>query len=287
MSGADLTVKDGLQGGSGSIANESSTNYDATGVYVGSAATFNLVSGSVEVNAGFAIYNIGGTVAISGGHVVGGSVTSQSGRGVSHRGRAIKQATLSIQSYCESTIDMYKSSQDAKERALADLCKATLDYGTYAQRAFGHRIDDLANGGTDNFVNADIQVPASALAVSGLCAGIAGSTFSLLTTSRTQLVVYFKHAGDVDKDGYTFTVEGKAVDAVDANGKFAVTVEGISAKNLGDRYTIMATCNADGSSVSVNVSPLDYISVAVAKEKQPEVSRALYNYHLKAKEFLG
>ena len=81
-SGADLTVKDGLRGGSGSIANESSTNYDATGVYVGPGATFNLVSGSVEVNVGYAIYNIGGTVAISGGHVVGGSVASQSGQGV-------------------------------------------------------------------------------------------------------------------------------------------------------------------------------------------------------------
>ena len=206
---------------------------------------------------------------------------------VSHRGRAIKQATLSIRSYCESVIDKYASSQDERERALVDLCKATLDYGSYAQRVLDYKTGDLANGGRDNFANADIQVPASAPAVQGVCSGIAGRTLSLMTTSKTQLVVYFKHAGDVDADGYAFTVEGKAVDAVDANGKFAVTVEGISAKNLGDRYTIVATCKADGSSVSVNVSPLDYISMAVAKGGQPEVNRALYNYHLKAKAYLG
>ncbi len=205
---------------------------------------------------------------------------------VSYQNQVIKRATLSIRSYCDSAIGKYGASQDDKERALADLCGATLDYGSYAQRALGYKTGDLANGGRDNFANAGIQVPESAPAVSGECDGIAGRTLSLMTTSKTQLVVYFKHEKGLGVDGYTFTVGGQPVDAVDANNKFAVTVEGISAKDLGKRYDI-AVKDGDGHSMTVNVGPLDYVSMAVAKGGQPEVNRALYNYHLKAKAYLG
>ena len=107
-----------------------------------------------------------------------------------------------------------------------------------------------------------------------------------MTTSKTQLVVYFKHTKGLSMDGYTFTVGGQAVDAVDANNKFAVTVEGISAKDLGKRYDI-AVKDGEGHSMTVNVGPLDYVSMAVAKGGQPEVNRALYNYYLKASAYFS
>ena len=205
---------------------------------------------------------------------------------VSYQNQVIKRATLSIQSYCDSAISKYGSSQDDKERALADLCGATLDYGSYAQKALDYKTGDLANGGRDNFANAGIQVPESAPYVSGECDGIAGRTLSLMTTSKTQLVLYFKHEKGLGMDGYAFTVDGQPVGAADANNKFAVTVEGISAKDLDKRYDI-AVADGDGYSMTVNVGPLDYVSMAVAKGGQPEVSCALYNYHLKAKAYLG
>ena len=205
---------------------------------------------------------------------------------VSYKGEVFKEATLSIQSYCDSAISKYGSSQKEKEKALADLCKATADYGSYAQKALNYNTDALANYGEDYFKNASIQVPESAPDVSGECDGITGRTLSLMTTSKTQLVVYFKHTKGLSMDGYTFTVGGQAVDAVDANNKFAVTVEGISAKDLDKRYDI-AVKDGEGHSMTVNVGPLDYVSMAVAKGGQPEVNRALYNYYLKASAYFS
>ena len=205
---------------------------------------------------------------------------------VSYQNQVIKQATLSIQSYCDSMISLYGSSQNEKEKALADLCKATVDYGSYAQKVFNYKTGQLANYGEDYFKNSSIQVPASELTVSGGCEDITGSTFSLLTTSKTQLVVYFKHPKGLSMDGYTFTCDGKAVDAVDAKNRFAVTVEGISAKNLGKRYDI-AVKDEQGDSMTVNVSPLDYMRVAIDSNYQPETNRAFYNYYSKANAFLN
>ena len=201
----------------------------------------------------------------------------------------IKKSQYSVRDYCERVIERGAASEKSKDKAAVALCKATLDYGSHSQEELNYHTDSLVNGGTDFFDNAAIEVPVVNSQVSGSCDGITGQTISLNTTSRTQFVVLFKHAKGADKADYTFTVDGESYDAskvVDRNNKFEVWVDGISARDLAQEHTV--TVSKGGETYSYTASPVVCLSKAIHGDKpveNPEVYRALYNYHLKAVDY--
>lgn len=210
-------------------------------------------------------------------------------------GEVIKESQYSVRGYCRSVISrdgkVNQSMTDEQAAALCDLCKATLDYGSHTQRVLGYRTYDLANGGRDYFDNAAIVVPLVDRSVSGSCEGITGQNISLVTTSKTQFAVLFKHKKGADKADYTFTVDGEPYandKVIDRNNKFEVWIDGIVAKDLAKEHTI--TVSKGESTYTYTASPVCYLSRAIygdAPVEKPEVFRALYNYYEKAVDYFS
>lgn len=203
---------------------------------------------------------------------------------VRHNDDIIKQATYSIKGYCESIIG-----DDRWPGTLVNLCKATLDYGRYAQEYFKYNTGNLANDGVDYFDNSAIIVDPEDAVTSGPCAGITSQSLSLVTTSRTQFVIYLKHEEGVKASDYTFTLDGEELDSEsieDRNNKFEIWVNGISAKNLGDAHTVTAK-DSEGTVYSYSASPVRYMGIAIGAGNGVEVNRAIYNYYKTAKAYLG
>ena len=195
---------------------------------------------------------------------------------VKHGGDVIKDDYYSVKRYCDEVIG------GGYDEGFKDLCRAALDYGSYAQKAFNYETDKLVNGGNDYFVNTGIAVPAYGAAKEDKSESVTGVTLSLVTTAKTQLVARFK-CGAASAEGYSATVDGGVADVSLDNGKLKVVVEGIAAKDLAAKRAIVLTC-PDGT-YTFTVSPVDYMGLAVSKESQVELNRAFYNYHVKAAAF--
>ncbi|HAM15387.1 MAG TPA: hypothetical protein DCP91_05925 [Eggerthellaceae bacterium] len=201
---------------------------------------------------------------------------------VKHNSEVIKDDTYSVKSYCDAVIKAEAGTYSAEH---VDLCKATLDYGRYAQEAFKYNTDKLVNGGHDYFENARIEVPGYGAEKVDRSEAVDGVTLSLVTTAKTQLVTRFKCPEATSAEGYSATVDGQpAAIASFENGKMKVVVAGIAAKDLDEPRTIALTDPNKGT-YTFTVSPVDYMGLAVSKESQVDLNRAFYNYHLKARAY--
>lgn len=196
---------------------------------------------------------------------------------VLYDGALIKTATLSIKGYCEAVINGNFGTK------ITDLCKATLDYGRYAQETFNYETGNLVNGGKDYFLNSNITVPPYSVEKSKDGAKVTGVSFALVTTSETQFIVNFTVSGP----NAITTVKVDGVDAIWTanNGKVQVVIEGIVAKDLAKDHTIIVTDNS--GSYTFTASPVDYMGLAVAYNSQVAVNRAFYNYYLKAAAYFA
>ena len=202
---------------------------------------------------------------------------------VKHNGVVIKDAYYSVKGYCEY---MIANSNDAK---LKDLCKATLDYGSYAQKELDENYDPAttvlaneANGGADYFVNSEIEVPAYAAEKDLGTSNVTGVSVSLITTSKPQLIVYFKTKvapSSITVDG----AEAAWTWTSDAHTKIKVVIDGILANQLATKKEIILT--DENGVCTYKVSPVDYMGLAVASGAQVELNRAFYNYYVKAEAY--
>ena len=200
---------------------------------------------------------------------------------VKYDGKVIKDARYSVRGYCDAVIGAGKY-----DAGLVDLCKATLDYGRYAQEAFGYNAENPVNGGKDYTSWGDVTVPDYDAKKDDRSEAVTGVTLSLVTTSKTQLVARFKTTA-TSPDGFSATVDGVEVPGplTIENGKIKVAVTGIAAKDLDVKKEIKVT--APDGTYTFTVSPVDYMGLAVSKDSQVELNRAFYNYHLKAKAYQG
>ena len=208
---------------------------------------------------------------------------------VTYKGTPIKEADYSIKGYCDYIFNNVDPTQSDKNRQLVELCHATLDYGSYAQAEFNHNRDVPANGGTDYFANDEIVVPEVPSTQSGSCEGITGQNLSLVTNSKTQLVILLKHTAGVSKDDYSFTLDGEALDSdavIDRNGKFEIWVSGIAAKNLDADHTVTVQKHGRSGVYTFAASPVCYMSKAIAANSSVALNRAFYNYYTKAADCL-
>lgn len=169
------------------------------------------------------------------------------------------------------------------------LAKAMLNYGGYAQEYFGTNTDNLANAGLSDSDKSLSSVTASTLSgfnftKSGSVSGIEykGSTLSLV--SETEIKHYFTLSGSSDISKYTFTVNGtKATPSKSSQGYF-VTVPGVSAANLANKYKV--TVSDGKNTFTLNYGAMDYCNLAQEKstnEALHNVTKALYLFYQAAK----
>ena len=192
-----------------------------------------------------------------------------------------------VDTYTVSAVDYameiaYGKGYTAKQQTLA---KAMLNYGGYAQEFFEKNIDNLANANLKAEDKSLASVNASTFSnydyiKTGSVSGISYKGSSLNLVSETEIRHYFTLTGSKKIKDYTFTVNGKGVTPSQNENGYYVTVPGISAANLADRYTVTVT---DGSSTfTLKYGAMDYCKLTHTKSsdnKLQNVTKALYLYY--------
>ena len=195
---------------------------------------------------------------------------------VRHNEVVIKDTSISIKGYCDAIIS------GNYDENLKNLCRAALDYGSYAQKTFNYQTDALVNNGRDYFTNLDISVPPYAIEKQINSGAISGATLYLVTTSKTQLVPQFKCSAE-SLEGYRATLDGVDVTNILSfeSGRIKLIIDGIAAKDLGAKRTLELT-DPEGAISTLTASPVDYMGLAISLDSEPEINRAFYNYYVMA-----
>ena len=125
-------------------------------------------------------------------------------------------------------------------------------------------------------------VPAAAekeLSVTGAAQGL--RFYGARLVYREKIAVRFYFTGDAE--GKVFTANGKTYTAVEKNGLYYVEISNILPQNLDEQITV----TVDG--LTVAYSPMNYIVRMNQKDdaKLQNLMKALYNYHLAAKEYVA
>ena len=196
-----------------------------------------------------------------------------------YKDRLLKTGTYSVRGYCEA---MLNARPGAKLTALLQSC---LDYGSYAQKYFNYRTDDLANRGSDYGNVPGIVIPEAANVKEGSCTGIVSPSYSLMLQSKTSFQISFNHSSGAKLGDYTFTVNGTAVTPTDTGSKFVIDLNGIAAKNLGDRFVVTVT-HRDGTSYRFESAPVNYM-YAARNTAVGNTMKALYAYHQAAVNYFA
>lgn len=200
---------------------------------------------------------------------------------VKHNDEVINQTTdFSIKNYCDTIINGNYSDY------IKDLCKATLDYGRYAQEEFDYYGSGLVNDGNDYFDNSAINVPDYAGQVESNTFGSELKvSFSLATESQTILNIYLTGS---EANSYSVLVNGEeTVFSSLGSDKIQVSITDIKAKDLGEKITIQVNDAGSMHELVYNVSPVDYMGFAVGHNSQVSINRAFYNYYLKAVDYFN
>ncbi len=213
---------------------------------------------------------------------------------VRYKETVIKDVIKTVRGYCEEVIALYKDSSSEKYQKLVELCKATLDYGTYAQKQFNYNADSdetLANRGTDKTDVAAVVIPESQNVMEGNCTGIIGSRFAMTTSSKITLSVRFVHTADANMEDYKFFLtvndgEETEVTAVEDNGRYLVAISNIATHDLGNTYKVRVE-HSDETTYSLTTSPVTYMYKAATAGVQTNLNKALYQYYVDAKAFFA
>ena len=188
-------------------------------------------------------------------------------------------------------------SQTAEAKALA---KAMLNYGAAAQVYFANRYNDatiaaeLANAGLSEADRAVTAPEISTLPTPSIV-GTYPNSASFVLEDKLVLKVYFIGNGE----GYTATVtkDEAAVEigefyVDEANGIFAVVIDGILPNEYGTEYTVtLADENGTVSTVTVSVNAM--IGLLLSNdtledcENYHALGEALYDYYVKACAYAG
>lgn len=196
--------------------------------------------------------------------------------------------TVSVEKYAANLI--YGDSTASEDQIAA--AKALLNYGAYAQLYFGTNTDNLANAKLSNDEKSlDSVTDASFDEFEGYTqsdnatdVGIRYMGSGLSLVSETAIKHYFKV---VDVDSLTFTVNGKTVTPIydAAKQQYYVPVVGISAPNLGTKYTVTVSNGSD--TYTLDYSAMDYCKLAQTStdstDELKNVTKALYLLYNAAK----
>ena len=183
----------------------------------------------------------------------------------------------SIQMYCKTVIDATSGTYPEK---LVNLCKATLDYGTYSQKYFNYNLSSLANGETDYFEPAGIS-DSYAGTTTGNVNGVS-ALMSLNLKEQVHLVFYFKPNNDetltvdVTNDNASFKDWASNVSKL-SSGYTKVDISGIPSGRLNELFNVKVTCG--GSEKTWSWSAMSFAYAAQNHATLGNVSKALAKYY--------
>jgi hypothetical protein len=162
--------------------------------------------------------------------------------------QASEDKAFSVRDFCE----LYASStSDEKE---INICKAILDYGAYAQLNFGYDTANLANRNLSSGKVPTTVVPEAKKTESGACTGISKTGGSMSLESAFAMNVTFvptETASAANLENYKFTIDGSPATATVQGGRYALKLEGLVAKELGNTHEFKITNKTDGTTLTV------------------------------------
>ncbi len=175
------------------------------------------------------------------------------------------------------------SSISSIDEKLANLAKATLDYGSYAQHAFKYNVG-AANCDTDlSGITAETLASHKMTKTGDIPKGLKFSGMTLILETETTLCLYFR-ADDISK--YSFTLDGAAVSAEQTKeGFYCIKVADIAAKDLDTLHKLVIN-----SSCTITFDAFSYAySVVNAGQNEAVCNavRALYMYNEAANKYFG
>ena len=182
------------------------------------------------------------------------------------------------------TIRQYADTLLADEKAIQyhTLVKEMLSYGGAAQAYFGYNNDNLAN---DEITGAGLkEIPEDADRTFSVNGAIEGASFygaSLVYRDKIALRYYFE--GDISS--CIFYANGVKLEPVPKDGRYYVEVADICPDKL-DQVVELEISDTSGNTLRVRYSPMHYMARMSKKgsEAAQKLVKALYNYHLAAKE---
>ena len=205
---------------------------------------------------------------------------------VFYRGRQASEAReFSVREYCEAY-----ARRRADQEKVVNICKAILDYGAYAQLNFGYDTGNLANRNLSSGLVESTAVPETSYPSSGACTGISGATANLNLVSQFEMNAFFAPNGTVNKENYSFSVNGVPVEAVLSDGEYKVKKPGIVAKELGNTVDFKVTNKTDGTSFTFVDSPVAYLYRAYSRSNNinlVHLCSAIYLYNQAAIAFFS
>ena len=200
---------------------------------------------------------------------------------VSNDGLLLTEGTYSIRNYASYLLE---GKYDAYTKQLV---RYMLHYGATAQSYFEYNTENLANAGYEAISLQAVPTQDLTVEKSGSVPGITFYGASLEHESRIAVNFYFSAPDGVE--GLTFSANGNSYEAENRNGLYSVMVTDINPQEY-DKPVVMTV--SDGSNeYQVSYSPMHYI-VRMSKrdtssDSLKELLKALYNYHLAAKSYMG
>lgn len=206
-----------------------------------------------------------------------------------------QEYSYTVKQYAEHILE--NQTENTEYAAAAELVKSMLNYGGYAQKYFGYRMENLANESA-YITEADKSVASvkaemlepykNQQAQKNEAVKLEGSNLSLL--SETTLRLYFSITEGIDAETVSFQYGGKTLEKVRSGNYYYVEITGIAAKNLGEPCEVTVTCGDTSMPVTYNVLSYCYNVLSRPTEgnrtqELKDVVAALYLYHQKAKDY--
>jgi hypothetical protein len=192
--------------------------------------------------------------------------------------------TYTVKEYADTILADTNTSAKTKK-----FVKAMLNYGGYAQEYFSYNTANIANADfTADEKSLDVvtedELSFYDYSLKGSDDGISYKGSKLSLESNTVIKHYFALADGKSISDYTFKVNGSVVTPVKSGDMYYITVENISAQNLGTDYTVQV------GKLRLAYSPMSYAYSALTKTDKTalqNVTKALYLYNQAADEYIN
>ncbi len=196
---------------------------------------------------------------------------------------SVLKKTYTIRDYAEEILE---GNYPAETKQLV---KEMLNYGTKAQRYFKHNLGNLANDGYEMEESVAIPSDISSVTVNGALEGIQYYGATLVFDAKLAVRYYFYAPNGVD--GYTFTANNTTYKACARNGLYYIEITEINPQDLDKNVDITVTASNTDEQLTVNYSPMYYISRMYYKDSASAELKslilALYSYHKMAVLFIN
>ena len=244
---------------------------------VSSTATVNIVAGGTEITRNIAeLPTTENGLYVASVKLSAAQMTEDITVSILNNGDTGDSNTYTIRQYADTLL------ADETQSKYHTLVKEMLNYGAAAQVYFGYRKDSLAN---NEIAGAGLKdIPENADRTFSVSGDVTGASFygaTLVCRDKIALRYYLK--GDISK--CNFYANGINQEVHPRDGLYYVEIADICPDKL-DQIVELEVSDSSGNILTVRYSPMHYIARMSNKgsEATQNLVKALYNYHLAAKE---